>query len=226
MTNVVKKTDLAFSFEEDLNAVIPASWRSFIENRNFIGFNISHGYAKYMDMNYERYLELLSEVIDDILSWYSGNILLIPHVFDFAGNDDSRACSDLSNLINSERVESLSNLDLSCNQRSAGQFKKLISQSDIFVSVRMHSAIAALSRGIPTFLFSYSLKAKSLLKLFFDDPDKYSSVLDVAAMPRIIANIKAMYEDRQNVKGQIKHRLIDIKNESSETVNFIDEFCR
>lgn len=226
MSNVVKKTDLAFSFEEDLNAVIPSSWSSFIKKGNFIGFNISHGYAKYMQMDYVDYLHLLKAVVTDILSWYNGDILLIPHVFDFAGNDDSRACSDLARLIDSDRVESLSNLDSQCSQRSAGEFKKIISQSDIFVSVRMHSAIAALSRGVPTFLFSYSLKAKSLLKLFFDNPDKYCSVLDSSSISHISKSIWEIYEDRLYLNDHIANRLIDIKTESNETVNFIDEFCR
>jgi coenzyme F420 hydrogenase subunit beta len=109
---------------------------------------------------YERYLELLTQVVHHLAVQRDHDVLLIPHSEQGAG--DTKVAVDLSKRLAEparERVKVLQEDD-------PRVIKNAISQLRLLVSARMHPVIHALSSAVPIVGIDYNRKLIELAQLF------------------------------------------------------------
>ena len=215
MKNIILGADLAFLFDQYKTYELDESWASIANTKHKVGFNISKGFAKYENIDYEVYLTRLSKIINQFLEENQNyTVVLVPHVFD-GGNDDADACNDVAKLINSSRLVNLSTIDSRLSEKPAECFKKLISTFDLFVSIRMHSSIASLSSSVPTLLFYYSLKAEGLMRLFFGDNFSKKLIFWKNSDQQILDMINYELQNKVEIKNYLIDKNIAVKKMSS-----------
>ena len=90
----------------------------------------------------------------------AAQILIVPHVFGPGERyDDRRAAESLAALIKSPTPEPLVIQD----PLTPPQLKAIIGCCDLFIGMRMHSVIAAVSQSVPTLALAYSPKLVGLM---------------------------------------------------------------
>ena len=95
------------------------------------------------------------------------------------------------------------------NYFDQSELKWVISQLDWFCGTRMHSAIAALSSGVPASAIAYSLKTQGI----FETCDQGDHVADPRDLDTIdvIEKLEQSYKNRDEARISLVHRLPDVK---------------
>lgn len=119
-------------------------------------------------------------VIRTLTAWLSrqeADVFLVPHVIGSAGmdapvqDDDIRACRD---VVEGLAQQGFSQVMMVPPGLDAAEMKWVIGRMDWFCGTRMHSAIAALSSGVPTCAIAYSMKTRGV----FDTCGQGEEVID------------------------------------------------
>jgi colanic acid/amylovoran biosynthesis protein len=152
---------------------------------------------------YDEYKRLMAETTDFLVEKFGADVLFIPH-FVFPNEDiknDKIASQDIYNQLKNKK-----HVKLLLDDYRADEVKGIIGLCDLFVSCRMHAAIAATSSGVPTVALSFGHKFHSVLGEMID-PDNF------------ILRTDEIYENVLNaLKQAISHsweNRILIKNELS-----------
>jgi len=106
-----------------------------------------------------RYLDALAAACRTLARDAQAQILIVPHVFG-PGEcyDDRRSAAALA-----EQLVPACNPLVVAEKLSPQQLKALIGCCDLFVGLRMHSVIAAVSQTVPTLAIAYSPKLRALM---------------------------------------------------------------
>ena len=107
--------------------------------------------------SYKAFLQLVSEVIDWMITNFNANVILIPHVVQIK-RDDFETAQDILGLVKHKDSVEIVNKDL-----NASQLKNVISNCDLIIASRMHAAIAGLSSLVPVIGIAYSHKMGGVL---------------------------------------------------------------
>lgn len=163
------------------------------------------------------YLESVASACQALARETQAQILVIPHVFGPGEDyDDRRAAAALAELIKPP----LKPLTIR-EALSPPQLKALIGCCDLFVGIRMHSIIAAVSQAIPTLAIAYSPKVGALMERI--GMKRY--VLDVAHLSASdLTNLaRELWRERQTVRGSLTHKLgNDIFPASQRNLDLLD----
>lgn len=125
---------------------------------NAIGLNLSPLMAKFVTRgDLEAWAKLAASLISGISQATELPIYLIPHVTT-SSSDDHAFLQRAASLIQGKR-ESITVLP---SNFSAAEIKWIIGRMACFAGARTHATIAALSSGVPTLSFAYSIKAKGI----------------------------------------------------------------
>ena len=128
-----------------------------------IGINFSPWMANYVTGgDLEAWTGMAASIIEDVARKTGMPIYLIPHVTSPHSNDYEFMQQALS-LIQSRNRD----ITLVPPRYNAAEMKWIISRMDLFAGARTHSTIAALSSGIPTLSFAYSIKARGINRDLF-----------------------------------------------------------
>lgn len=183
-----------------------------------IGINLSPLMAKFVTRgNLEAWTGMAASIIERVGQKTGMLIYLIPHVTNPASNDHA-----FMQLALSQIKDRNSNIILVPPKYNAAETKWIISHMTFFAGARTHSTIAAISSGVPTLSFAYSIKAQGINRDIFGHVDycmesnnldseavasRVASMLDGAATIRedLAKSISAVQRAALNAGGGLKH---------------------
>jgi colanic acid/amylovoran biosynthesis protein len=139
----------------------------------------------------DRYLPALRWLLDDL----GANVVLLPHVYrqnpfvhghELINGPDYDILTHLRDALGAGRYGD--RLVLVGGKYSAGEIKGMIGRCDLFLSGRLHAAVAALAQGVPTVLLAYGHKHRGFAcvvgqeRLVFegDDPGALVGLIEAA----------------------------------------------
>jgi colanic acid/amylovoran biosynthesis protein len=93
---------------------------------------------------------------------------------------------------------------------NAAETKWIISQMALFAGARTHSTIAALSSGVPTLSFAYSIKAQGINRDIFGHTDYCMEPTDLDA-EGVAGRVSSMLDDSAAIKNDLAGRIPGIQ---------------
>ncbi|MHC1626916.1 MAG: polysaccharide pyruvyl transferase family protein [Methanoculleaceae archaeon] len=197
--NVYPVADPAFLMDpvkpEGIEDVLPI-------DEEAIGLNLSPLMAKYVtcgDLN--TWTGLAASIIESIAQTTGMPVYLIPHVTNPDSNDHEFMRQALS-LINGKN----DNITLVSPEYNAAETKWIISQMIFFAGARTHSKIAALSSGIPTLSFAYSIKAHGINRDVFGHTDYCMDPEDLDA-EAVASRVNSILEENTAIRRDLAERI-------------------
>jgi polysaccharide pyruvyl transferase WcaK-like protein len=158
VSNVFRVADPAF-------LMTPTDPHNIRIEEDAIGINLSPLMAHYVTGgDLKKWTLIAADIVSKILKRTKRKIYLIPHVTSSHSND-YEFMRNVESLIWGKRGDVV----LIPGTLSAAEIKGVISKLSVFAGARTHSNIAALSSGVPTLTFSYSIKATGINKDIFGD---------------------------------------------------------
>ncbi len=206
--NLYRVADPAFL----LDAVEPVRY-SFDKEilKASIGLNLSPLMAKYVTKgNTRKWVRKSVEIIEAISADTGRPIYLVPHVIRSDSNDYAFLGKVLY-LLKKPREK----IELIPPDLTSAETKWLIGNMLVFAGSRTHSTIAAISSGVPTLNFAYSIKAKGIFKDVFghDDFCIYSQSLStydiLEKIHELIGNSNSVRKHLENVLPEFENLAMD-----------------
>jgi colanic acid/amylovoran biosynthesis protein len=109
-----------------------------------------------------------------------------------------------------EKDENITLVHPKCN---AAETKRIISRMAFFAGSRTHSTVAALSSGVPTLSFGYSIKAQGINRDIFGQTDYCleTKYLDVEA---VVDRMSSMLDETTAIKCDLTERIPKVRREA------------
>lgn len=173
-----------------------------------IGLNLSPLLARFVTGGeMERWKETAVQIINLLAQKTQRPIYLVPHVVGgFSFCDDT-----LFQDILSRDSLTAQNVTLVSSAYNAPQVKWIISQMEVFAGARMHSTIAALSSGVPTLSFSYSIKSKGVNTDLFGHTD-YCLAPDQVTPETVVERIEGLLQQKAAIQAHLTERLEGVRD--------------
>lgn len=127
--------------------------------RGFVGISISEEAVSCFYKGEEPFIRLMSRVVE-FLRQSGFSIIFIPHsIGGYKFGDDRVYARKIYELL--EYKDHIINLE---SDYTPNELKGIIEKCDLFIGMRMHANIAALSSLVPTIAISHSLKYEGIMK--------------------------------------------------------------
>jgi polysaccharide pyruvyl transferase WcaK-like protein len=224
--------DLAFSLEaREPSRALPetiAAWLSRRDGRPLIGFNVSGLILNDPHAGSDRfrlraaYRHAVTRFLEMILAGTDANILLVPHVVTDKGHfendpDASEAVVEALGTAGHGRVACLG------GDYSPSETKWIIGRTDWFCGTRMHSAIAALSSGVPAAAMAYSPKHLGI----FRTCGQGSHVADLREMEtrEVVDQLWRSWSNRHEARLALEHALPAVLAKAERQMDEIVACC-
>jgi colanic acid/amylovoran biosynthesis protein len=167
------------------------------------------------------YRKMMTAFLRSLVTRDQCRVLLVPHVNARFGHfeSDPQACAELAAAVMApDRVLVMPTVD------DPRQAKSIIGQSAWFCGTRMHSAIAALSSGVPTAAISYSDKTLGV----FETCNQGDHVHDPRALEEgeMIERLLCSYHDRHLARMSLARRLPHVLHQAEAQMDEICSFLR
>ncbi|MFC1888627.1 polysaccharide pyruvyl transferase family protein [Thermodesulfobacteriota bacterium] len=211
---IVSCPDVAFSLmiREPANLAIDPQLSSQ-DGQVLVGFNVSGllyigGYTRKNMFGLRcDYPELVRHLLARLLDIAGIHVLLVPHTFGSAPQDDQGACRRAWEAVVPEVKD---RVHLLTGEYDQNEIKAIIGRCDFFIGSRMHACIAALSQGIPSIGLAYSRKFLGV----FDMVGMSNMVLDMRQMSaeELIERCLSQFEERQTVTESLSRSVADISS--------------
>lgn len=172
-----------------------------------IGINLSPLMAKYVTGNdIDIWAEKAMSIIDDVMKKTGMPIYLIPHVT-VPKSDDYAFMQRVLSLIGARGRK----IVLVPPKYNAAETKWIISKMALFAGARTHATIAALSAGIPTLSFAYSIKAKGINQDIFGHADY---CIDTTELGKDNVSKKILYilDNNESIRRELADKSPSIKS--------------
>lgn len=170
-----------------------------------VGLNLAPSMAKYITggdrAEWER---RCVESVVQTMRQVSENILLVPHVFHAAADNNDETL--LAAVAERVRAETGRELPVASRKLTAAQIKWVVAHCSLFAGARMHSTIAALSSGVPTLNLAYSIKARGVSRDVFDHEEFCVGASEMLPAT-IAARLSAMYARRAELCNHLAARI-------------------
>jgi polysaccharide pyruvyl transferase WcaK-like protein len=151
------------------------------------------------------YRAIVHEVIGSLAGEDGTRIILVPHVHahhgDYRFESDHAACESVRAALPAKARESIVVLP----ELGAAELKWVISRTDWFCGTRMHSAIAALSSGVPCAALAYSLKTRGVFATC--GQEEHVADLRSATTEGAIAAVVGSWRSREAARASLAARL-------------------
>lgn len=174
-----------------------------------IGLNFSPLMAKYVtNGNLEEWTLTAARIVSHVAKATDMPIYLIPHVTS-PHSDDHAFMQEVVNRID----DSNNKITLIPPKYSAEETKWIISRMTVFAGARTHSTIAALSSGVPTLSFAYSIKAQGINQDIFGNTQYCldPSHLDPEAVSK---QMLSMLDSSTIIGKELRRKITEIQNAS------------
>lgn len=163
-----------------------------------IGLNLSPLMAKYVTGgDLEAWTSRAASIIESVAKKTGMPVYLIPHVTNPGSNDHEFMQRALS-LIKDRN----GNITLISPEYNAAETKWIIGQMAFFAGARTHSTIAALSSGVPTLSFAYSIKAQGINQDIFGHIDHCMEPTDLGA-EAVASRVTSMLDESTAIRNDL-----------------------
>lgn len=167
-----------------------------------IGLNLSPLMARYVPGgDLEKWTAMAAAIIAEVTRRTERQIYLIPHVTNPDSNDHTFMQRALS-LIPGKNE----NITLVAPRYTAAETKWIISQMALFAGARTHATIAALSLGVPTLSFAYSIKAQGINQDVFGHAGYCLDPADLN-VKKIVDLIISMLDQETSIRTDLRERI-------------------
>jgi len=197
--NVFPVADPAFV----MNAVKPEKIDEILPiDEESIGINLSPLMARYVTGgDLQAWAEKSALIIGDVAEKTGMPVYLIPHVTTPNTNDYTFMQKALSFIQNRH-----GNIIEIPPRYNAQEMKWIISRMAVFAGARTHSTIAALSSGVPTLSFAYSIKAQGINRDLFGHTNCCLGPIDLET-DHISSRIASILDDSINITKELADRI-------------------
>lgn len=212
-SNVRKVSDGAFLMLPRHSEQTKVNWSS--PEKKIVGFNGSPLF--YSQLSHEEANKMLSSMIKfftHIIDKQDCNIILVPHDA-YPAPAEWHFLFEMKELINRPNNIYLPPLGL-----DAREMKALLGQSDVFIGMRFHSTIAALSQSIPTIGLSYSPKFTGLHKEVYGHVDFLIPYKDVT-FKILCSKFKRIQENKTNIIQSLDKRIQILQKQALQNGAYI-----
>jgi colanic acid/amylovoran biosynthesis protein len=187
-----------------------------------IGLNLSPLMAKFITgSDVEQWTDLAAEIMTDVARTTERQIYLIPHVTNPGSNDYTFMQRALSKIRGKNEK-----ITLIPPRYTAAETKWIISQMALFAGTRTHATIAALSSGVPTLSFTYSIKGKGINQDIFGHTAYCMTPKDLDA-GEVSSRITSIFDDSTAIRRELTERIPLVKraamNAGMELKQLIEE---
>jgi len=163
-----------------------------------------------------RYLEILSAFIKELPDY--SEVILVPHeIKDNGGKDDVFLCNELKKQGILEKFQKA----YIVKKKTAKEIKEVISGADIVIASRFHTAVGALSCGIPTMTIGWADKYPELLKLF--DLEEFALDYRQLSTENIKSKFKKLLENRNEIARKIEEKLPKIIEKANKVFELVEK---
>ena len=158
----------------------------------------------------DQYVPMLRYLLEKI----GATVFLLPHVYrlnpytvgaEHINGPDYDILLHLFKKANGEKYEG--RLRLIDGKYSPAQAKGMIGQCDMFISGRLHAAVAAMSQGVPTVLLGYGHKHKGFARLL----DQEEQVYFGRNSEELVSYIAKAWENRDNISEILLSRMVRVE---------------
>jgi colanic acid/amylovoran biosynthesis protein len=171
-----------------------------------IGFNFSPLMARYVSGgDLAQCEELVCKAVKWLSEEFSRPVVLVPHVFKSRSDDYG-----FLKRVEQRAVTSDHSVLLSPPTLSARETKWIIGKMTCFAGARTHSTIAAISSGVPTLSFGYSVKARGINRDVFGHENHLLLPEQITAQA-VVDQIGAILDGEAEIRRHLNHRLPHIR---------------
>ncbi len=158
------------------------------------------------ELAYDMHLEMMAQFIDKIIIKLNASIIFIPHSIGLGDELDDRITAKkiLNKCQNKERIKII------FNEYGPAELKGLIGQFDLLIGERLHSAIAALTMGVPAIAISYSSDQRlGMIRMLGQD----NAICYVEGMDcdTLLSKIDYIWPRREKIANELRLQSKDIK---------------
>lgn len=196
------------------------------QNKPKIAIAPSQGICRYAAQDYDKHINVWSQVVQLMIKEFKAQVLIIPHVQEIdANNDDRIFATQLLKALNYNPDVRLAGAD-----HTASEFKGLIGACDMIVAERMHPAIAGLSSGICTMPVGYSVKAEGIMNDLFGSEALHNGLL-ISIQQFLNADVACeaiiqCWNKRHEVANQLNQVLPKVKQAAATNFDMITEILK
>lgn len=188
-----------------------------------IGLNFSPLMAKFITGgDLEQWTSMVQGIITEVAIRTERPVYLIPHVTNLGSNDYVFMHNVLSLM--GEKNE---NITLLSPRYTAAETKWIIGQMTLFAGTRTHSTIAAISSGVPTLSFAYSIKAQGINRDIFGHTDYCIDLKDMETKG-VTKRITSMLDQDDSIRGILRDRIPVVqmlaRNAGMKLIQIIKEY--
>lgn len=165
-----------------------------------------------------RYIEDMAKFLDYIVEEHGASVWIMPQVMLPTGDNDlliSRRV--IQTMQHSERAR------LVDDDLSPIQLQRLYSEMDVFVGVRMHANIFALSRNVPTLAIAYQKKTQGIMETL-QLPEWVIDIYDLT-YDRLRTKFENLLEKREEIRRLLPERIAPLRTKVDEAYKDMAEFC-
>lgn len=174
--------------------------------------------AKNLKDKRKKYVMLMANIADYVAERFNATVLLIPHTM---------AAED--NLVHEQiyqKARDKTRVILTGRKYASDQFKGVIGKCHMFISCRMHAAIASTSMCIPTIAISYSHKFKGVLGPLLDTEKCVVNIMHSTQgelFSEICQKIDYVWENREQITRELKNNMPEMRERALLNVELIRE---
>lgn len=167
-----------------------------------IGLNFSPLMARFVTGgDLYAWTSMAASIIESVSQATGMPVYLIPHVTNPKSNDHEFMRQALS-LIKDRNGD----INLVSPTYNAAETKWIISQMALFAGARTHSTIAALSSGVPTLSFAYSIKSRGINREIFSHTDYCLEHGDMDA-EAVAGRVTSMLDESTTIRRYLAGRI-------------------
>ena len=153
-----------------------------------------------------------SNIIDHIIESLDADVVIIPHIRREGIFEDSNIAQETRHLTkNQDRITVIQNI------YTSEELKGIIGKCDMFISSRMHAAIAAMSQCIPTILIPVSQRHQGIMRMM--GQEKY--VCNRFTIGEVIPKVENAWSNRDKIRCEMKSRIEEIKEASLRNAELV-----
>ncbi|ABK14748.1 MAG TPA: polysaccharide pyruvyl transferase family protein [Armatimonadota bacterium] len=202
--NVYSVADPAFLMEpvkpQGIDAKLPI-------NGEAIGINLSPLMAKYVtNGDLEVWSSMAASIIESVAQKTGLLIYLIPHVTQ--PNQFSNDYAFMQRVLS--QIKDKYNIIIVPPVYNAAETKWIISRMTLFAGARMHSTIAAISSGVPTLSFAYSIKARGINRDIFGHTN-YCMDPEYLDSKAVAGRVTSMLDEVATIRKELAWRIPEVQ---------------
>lgn len=163
------------------------------------------------------YLDILRSFIQELPK--ETEILLVPHEIknkNTGKKDDVYLCNQ---LLKRNVIKQSSKLSI-VKKKTAKEIKEVISGADVVIASRFHTAVGALSYGIPTMTIGWADKYPELLKLF--DLEDFAIDYRNLNLEDMKKKFSELVDNRKEISNKIENKLPEIMEKANKVFELVE----